>query len=144
MECPVCYTSKAKSKLVCNHSFCYQCISRWYQEYASHTCPICRTDIQFQSNEDVRELHIQCSVNSRIDDYNTFQDLLEKYRGCSKIKDAEYLRRQHWVEWVIEHRAKNQMYTKYIFYGLQGTQETCYQERHEDQEAGVFTKAYKD
>jgi predicted DNA-binding protein (MmcQ/YjbR family) len=83
-------------------------------------------------------------VNSRIDDYNTFQDLLEKYRGCSKIKDAEYLRRQHWVEWVIEHRAKNQMYTKYIFYGLQGTQETCYQERHEDQEAGVFTKAYKD
>jgi len=144
MECPVCYTSQAKYKLVCDHSFCYQCISRWYQEYGSHTCPICRSDIEFVSNEDTRELHIQCAPNSRIDDYSKFQGLLEKYRGCTKIKDVEYLRCQDWVEWVMEHRAKKQVYTKYIFYGLQGTQEAYYKERQEEQKARLFTKAYKE
>jgi hypothetical protein len=144
MECPVCYTSQAKYKLVCGHSFCYQCITHWYQECGSHTCPVCRSDIEFETNEDTRELHIQCAPNSKIDDYSRFQDLLEKYRGCTKIKDVEYLRRQDWVEWVMEHRAKKQVYTKYIFHGLQGTEEACYKERQEEQEAGIFTKAYKD
>src|SRR6056300_1702874 len=114
MECPVCYTSQAKYNLVCGHSFCYQCISRWYQECGSHTCPVCRSDISFVLHEDTREVHI------------------------------EYLRRQNWVEWVMEHRAKDQIYTKYILHGLQGTQEACHKKRQEEPKRSVLTKAYKD
>lgn len=143
MECPVCYTSKAKYKLVCEHSFCYQCISRWYQECGNNTCPLCRENISFALHNDTREVHIQCAPNSKIDDYVTFQQLLEKHKNHT-IKDVEYLRRQDWVEWVIEHRAKKQVYTKYTFYGLQGTKEACYKERQEEQKRRVLSKAYKD
>ena len=143
MECPVCYTSKAKYKLVCEHSFCYQCISRWYQECGNNTCPLCRENISFVLHNDTREVHIQCAPNSKIDDYVTFQQLLEKHKNHT-IKDVEYLRRQDWVEWVIEHRAKKQVYTKYTFYGLQGTKEACYKERQEEQKRRVLSKAYKD
>jgi len=144
MECPVCYTSKAKYNLVCGHSFCYQCITYWYQECGSHACPLCRSDISFVLHEDTREVHVKCTMDSSFGDYIIFNDLLEKYTGC-EIKDVEYLRRQDWVEWVMEHRAKNQIYTKYIFHGLQGgTQETCYQERQEKSKGSILTKAYKD
>jgi len=139
MECPVCYTSKAKYKLICDHSFCYQCISHWYQEYNNNTCPICRQDICFVPHDDTRELHVQCTSNATIDDYIVFQDLLRKYEGL-KIKDLEYLRRQDWVEWVMEHRAKNHIYTKYTFYGLQGAQETCYKKRQKESKTSVLTK----
>ena len=143
MECPVCYTPKAKYKLVCGHSFCYQCITRWYQECENHTCPVCRQEICFQISEDTREVHIQCNPNTSIDNYLKFQGLLDKYRGYT-IKDIEYLRRQDWVEWVMEHRAKNQIYTKYIFYGIQGTQKTCYKERQEESKTTLLKKTYKE
>lgn len=143
MECPVCYTSKAKYNLVCGHSFCYQCITHWYQECQSHTCPLCRQDISFEVHEDTREVHVQCAPNATIDEYLKFRKLLEKYAGL-EIKDIAYLRRQNWVEWVMEHRAKKQIYTKYIFHGLQGTKEASHQKRQKEQKAGVFTKTYKD
>jgi hypothetical protein len=143
MECPVCYTSKAKYKLVCGHSFCYQCITHWYQECGSHTCPMCRQDISFVKNADTREIHIQCTPNSKIDDYLKFQELLQKYVGL-ELKEVDYLRRQNWVEWVMEYRAHNQLYTKYIFHGLQGAQEASHQKRQENPQRSVLTKAYKD
>ena len=143
MECPVCYTPKAKYNLVCGHSFCYQCITHWYQECGSHTCPMCRKDISFVLHEDTREVHIECRPNASLDDYTRFNDLLDKYAGF-EIKDIEYLRRQDWVVWVMEHRAKNQVYTKYIFHGLQGTQEACHQKRQEKPKRSVLAKAYKD
>ena len=143
MECPVCYTSKAKYKLVCDHSFCYQCISRWYQECGNHTCPLCRQDLVFKENVSTREVHIQCTPEANLDDYNSFQELLEKYAKYT-IKDVEYLRQQSWVRWVTEHRAKDQIYTNYIFHGLQGTQKASYQKRQKEQKAGVLTKTHKD
>jgi hypothetical protein len=143
MECPVCYTSKAKYNLVCGHSFCYQCISRWYQECGSHTCPMCRSDISFALHEDTREVHVECAPCATIDDYVKFNDLLDKYTSL-EIKDVEYLRRQPWVHWVMEYRAKEQIYTSYIFYGLQGTQEACYQKRQEKEKTSVFSKTYKE
>ena len=143
MECPVCYTSKAKYKLVCGHSFCYRCITHWYQKCENHTCPLCRKDICFETHKDTTEVHIQCASNATIDNYLKFHSLLEKYAGL-EIKDIAYLRRQDWVEWVMEHRAKNQLYTKYIFHGLQGTQEASHQKRQEKQKASVFSKTYKE
>lgn len=143
MECPVCYTSRTRYNLTCGHSFCYQCITHWYQECKNHTCPMCRQDIVFESNENTREIHIQCAEGARIDDYLRFQDLLEKYVGL-EIKDVDYLRRQRWVRWVMEHRAKNTVYTKYIFHGLQGTKETRHKKRQEEPKISVLTKVYKD
>ena len=60
------------------------------------------------------------------------------------LKDVDYLKRQAWVKWVMEHRANNPIYTKYIFKGLQGTKKACYQERQEEQKGCIYTKAYKD
>ena len=137
MECPVCYKVDTECKLNCGHSFCYQCIYHWYQEYESRTCPICRQDIFF----DIREVHIDCDYNSTIEDYLVFHKLLDKYRGLN-VKDVEYLSKQSWVRKVTEYRAKKQSHTKYIFYGLQGTQKTCYQKRQEKQEANIFTKVH--
>ena len=143
MECPVCYTPKAKYKLVCGHSFCYQCITHWYQECGSRTCPMCRKDIDFEQNGDTREIHIQCTEDSSIDNYIEFQQLLDKYKGL-ELKEVDYLRRQNWVEWVMEYRAHKQLYTKYIFHGLQGAQEASHQKRQENPQRSVLTKAYKD
>jgi hypothetical protein len=78
-----------------------------------------------------------------MDDYIEFNRLLDKYTGF-EIKDVGYLRRQPWVHWVMEYRAKEQVYTKYIFHGLQGAHEACHQKRQEKQERGILTKAYKD
>jgi hypothetical protein len=58
------------------------------------------------------------------------------------IKDVEYLRNRDWVKWVMEHRAKNQSCTRYIFHGLQGTEKACYEKRQEEPESSVFTKVY--
>ena len=143
MECPVCYTPKAKYKLVCGHSFCYQCITHWCQECHSHTCPMCRKDIHFEHFGDTREIHVQCASSSKIDDYLKFQELLDKYVDF-EIKDVQYLKRQKWVDWVMEYRAKEQKYTKYIFHGLQGAAETSHQKRQESTAMGILSKAYKD
>ena len=143
MECPVCYVPNAKYRLVCGHSFCYQCISHWCQECHSHTCPMCRKDIQFENFGDTYEIHIQCTSSSKIDDYLKFQQLLDKYADF-EIKDVQYLKRQDWVEWVMEYRAKEQKYRKYIFHGLQGATETSHQKRQESTTRGILAKAYKD
>jgi hypothetical protein len=104
---------------------------------------MCREDIQFFIEGDTREIHIQCTHKSKIDDYVTFQNLLDTHRGL-ETKEVEYLRRQPWVAWIVEYRAKDPVYTKYIFNGLQGTHDACHQKRQESTTRGVLTKAYKD
>jgi hypothetical protein len=90
-------------------------------------------------HEEVREVHIQCNQYATIDDYIVFHDLLDRYMGLD-IKDVEYLRRQDWVRWVMEHRAKKQSCTRYIFHGLQGAEKACYEKRQETSKASIFTK----
>ena len=90
MECPVCYVPETKCKLVCGHSFCYQCIAHWYQECGKSTCPMCREDIQFFIEGDTREIHIQCTRKSKIEDYTTFQELLDKHRGLQTKEIEKY------------------------------------------------------
>ena len=82
---------------------------------------MCRQDITFIENGDVREVHVQCNRRAVIDDYLEFHELLDRYKGLD-IKDVEYLRNQDWVRWVIEYRVKSQSSTRYVFHGLQGTQ----------------------
>jgi len=140
MECPVCYKTHTEYKLTCGHSFCYQCITHWYQEYENNTCPMCRKDISFELNEDVREVHVQCNQCATVDDYIIFHELLDKYRGMV-IKDIQYLRKQEWVKWVMEHRAKKQSCTKYIFYGLQGNEKSVLRKTTRNIEDKCFHKS---
>jgi hypothetical protein len=100
---------------------------------------MCRKEISFEVHEEVREVHIQCNQYATIDDYIVFHDLLDRYMGLD-IKDVEYLRRQDWVRWVMEHRAKKQSCTRYIFHGLQGAEKACYEKRQETSKASIFTK----
>ena len=139
MECPVCYKLHTDYTLECGHSFCYQCITHWYQDCKNCTCPMCRKDIIFIYDGNIREVHIQCDRKATIDNYVEFHELLDKYRGMN-IKDIEYLRKQVWVNWVMEYRVKKQESTRYIFHGLQGTQKTCYQKRQEEQKASILAK----
>jgi len=118
-------------------------MNNWYQKFEKHNCPLCRQSIRFLVDDDVRILRIECSSKASIDDYVTFKELLDKYAHLD-VKDLEYLRRQKWVDNVMEYRGKNPEYTKYIFYGLQGTQETCHQKRQKEPQANLFTKTYKD
>jgi len=136
----VCYAPETKCKLMCEHSFCYRCITQWYQEFGKSTCPVCREDIQFCIDGDTREFHIQCTRDSTIEDYLVFQNLLDTFRGY-ETKELDYLRRQTWVHSVIEYRTKNPVYTKYIFNGLQGTHEACHKKRQEKIESNLILKS---
>jgi len=43
-ECSICMETNANSMTLCKHSFCYDCINKWYQK--SNTCPMCRSPIE--------------------------------------------------------------------------------------------------
>ena len=48
-ECPICFNTVQNCSLICKHSFCYQCIKRWYcQKINNPSCPICRKDMYFK------------------------------------------------------------------------------------------------
>ena len=55
MECPVCYDCEARCVFVCGHSFCYQCVKKWYQKGTS-TCPMCRNSMCFRGITDVKKV----------------------------------------------------------------------------------------
>lgn len=145
MNCPVCYTSRVDCNLACKHSFCYQCLFHWYQECGKNACPMCRQTISIVTGGNTREVHIHCVHNTSINRYVEFYNALNKVRHKNvTLRDIDYLRRQNWVKWVIEHKAENKEYTKYTFHGLQGTTEACYKERQKEQESGICAKTYKD
>lgn len=143
MECPICYTKSVKHSLICGHSFCHECITQWHIECKQSSCPVCRADIEFISQNHIRYVYVQCKPYTSLDMYVKFQELLEKYRGYN-INDVKYLRSREWVKWVIEYKAKPSSFTTYTFHGLQGTKEACHKERQEIKETGVLAKAYKD
>ena len=133
MECPVCYKPEAYCNLMCGHSFCYQCLYYWYQECKKYTCPMCRESLCIMSKSGYREVYIECVETANIDEYINFHKMLNVVKpGGFILKDVEYLKRQPWVKWVMEHRANNPVYTTYIFNGLQGTKKARYQERQEE------------
>ena len=43
LECCICLEMKSDSISLCNHSFCYVCINKWYKQ--KNSCPICRIQL---------------------------------------------------------------------------------------------------
>ncbi len=39
-ECPICYDTKPEITTTCNHSFCNECLNKWFETHSS--CPLCR------------------------------------------------------------------------------------------------------
>lgn len=48
MDCPVCFQECSTTKMVCGHSMCRDCITRWYQKGCNKDCPMCRKPICFR------------------------------------------------------------------------------------------------
>ena len=60
MECPICYCSQASCKLACKHSFCFDCVKKWYikcPDDSAPSCPMCRKDIYFRG------------INNKVDEW---------------------------------------------------------------------------
>jgi len=77
MECPICYNRETDCTLDCNHSFCYHCISRWYQKFKSSLCPMCR------SMAKILPVHYDISITSvlpPIEDIENIIRMREIYR----------------------------------------------------------------
>lgn len=43
-ECSICMETKSNSMTLCHHSFCYECINKWYKK--NNSCPMCRSPIE--------------------------------------------------------------------------------------------------
>jgi len=77
MECPICYNRKTDCKLDCNHSFCYYCISQWYQKFKSSLCPMCRSMTR------ISPMHYDITITSAsppIDDMENIIRMRETYK----------------------------------------------------------------
>ena len=44
VECCICFENKKLVKLICNHAFCFDCITTLHE----NTCPLCRSEIRFK------------------------------------------------------------------------------------------------
>lgn len=57
MECPVCLTESANTKLHCGHSFCFPCLKQWLVKTVADTpcCPMCRATIRFKGLKKIEE-----------------------------------------------------------------------------------------
>ena len=72
-ECPVCFFHDTDVKLVCGHSFCRQCVKKWYA--TSHTCPMCRQNIYFKGLYRIKRVWEKETRDARVSDiFNVHMD----------------------------------------------------------------------
>jgi len=92
MECPICYTQTPECTLDCDHSFCYHCISQWYQKYKNSRCPMCRKMSR------IPHCHYEVVTTCNMDKipYNSIENikrLRNKYVNFEFIPKLDNLRR---------------------------------------------------
>ena len=60
MECPICMNNIISDQICltsCSHSFCYDCLSRWF--LIKNTCPSCREEVQsFKYKDEINRIFI--------------------------------------------------------------------------------------
>lgn len=80
MECPVCYSDKATCNLVCNHSFCKDCVKTWYYKCDEPSCPMCRRNLYFKGmHKVVDEWDRERALKKNEDAFNkAFDDIFEE------------------------------------------------------------------
>ena len=110
-SCVVCYTEHEKIKLVCNHSFCYDCIKQWYLKNPS--CPMCRSPLYFrgfykirnkwnqeQQEKQFNEIYEECVDDIMENSFLPLYDLESLERLYNRIKDDIETPEQ--LEWMLE------------------------------------------
>lgn len=56
MECAICYCDVSRSRtLVCNHTYCSDCIKSWYLKGTGSGCPMCRRPMYFKGFTKLRD-----------------------------------------------------------------------------------------
>jgi phage terminase Nu1 subunit (DNA packaging protein) len=113
--CPICYdTITNKLNIACNHTFCSECIIKWFR-HGNPQCPVCRdapemenSDTESEIESDTEDIY-QNDINQIIDCVkNTFKthpqnkELKQKVKECKQIrkefKDAIKVRIQKSIE----------------------------------------------
>lgn len=77
MECVLCYAHKNDCHLACGHSFCYQCVKRWYQE--SYECPLCRAFMIVRKPS----LDVQTARHTLLSQLKDIKNVLRHYEECT-------------------------------------------------------------
>ena len=120
MECPICYCSQATCKLACKHSFCFDCVKKWYTkcpDESSPSCPMCRKNIYFKGinkkiddwEDEHREYIFQNffeeKLNEILEDVNPFSMLLLEFisERLEKIRNLDYIYDEDDIEFFILH-----------------------------------------
>lgn len=99
-QCPICYdTFTNKLTISCNHTFCSDCIIKWFRA-GNPECPICRDapknedsedegDNQSEVSDDTYETDMNSivnSINNSIKTHPKSKELKEKIVECKKIR----------------------------------------------------------
>jgi len=86
MECSICYeVSKRSINLLCGHSFCKECTTKWCKEGVNENCPTCRKPIKFKGFSRLREIWSAEKEESQFTE--KFSDLID-----GMFEYAKYLR----------------------------------------------------
>lgn len=97
--CPICYdTITNKLSISCNHSFCSECIIKWFR-HGNPQCPVCRdapemekSDTESEPESDIEDTY-QDDVNNLINNIKTTvklhphsKELKQKVKECKEIR----------------------------------------------------------
>lgn len=67
-ECEVCYAAKSHCKLVCGHSFCFECVKKWYNKGSAQNCPMCRAPIYFKGMYKKRQEWVEEAYQTKVNE----------------------------------------------------------------------------
>jgi hypothetical protein len=95
-ECCICYKNKQLCEIDCSHSFCHQCIQKWYKENKGKGCPICRQpytlqkyNTRYRDYKNNKKTYIQ-QLKQYIKEYNSLQNIDEQLPLWNQILSYIY------------------------------------------------------
>ncbi len=99
-DCGVCYTNQPRCRLVCGHSFCYDCVKTWYQKSDEPSCPMCRGSLYFKHMRH----HLDKWEDERIDKHNE-ECFNEVFESLFDEEEMEFYGSED-IMWEIEELQK--------------------------------------
>jgi len=56
--CCICFDNKIEEIIECHHSFCSDCLKKWFKEKNAKCCPLCRYSFENRSDKDIEKSSI--------------------------------------------------------------------------------------